>query len=268
MKNNFNIAETMSVLLNPATVQKKASVQSAEDAVTSLNAAAEILDNMGLFVVAEAVTNVMESVPQSLRKSAQTYGHDVDKYVLDTLYDGLMAIRSKLSDIRSEEEAKPRLMPGYIDTYTHISVTNKDFDELSKIEERLGKIQTYMENAPEGKAGFLLGALLPASNLLYRKAKSYWSSTDKKPEAIMKLYRVHNALQADNRFKELYQMMRAEEEDTGKDYAEPTVEFERFKEHEYMHGEHGEEESMLEDHYDEYWSDEERNHPEHPLYRD
>lgn len=68
MKTDSSIEETMAALLNAETLEKAASVQNAEEAVANLNAAAEILDNMGLFVVAEAVTQVMESVPSSLQK--------------------------------------------------------------------------------------------------------------------------------------------------------------------------------------------------------
>lgn len=267
MKSDFNIAETMSVLLNPATVQKKASVQSAEDAVASLSAAAEILDNMGLFVVAEAITQVMESVPGSLHKEAQTYGHSVDKYVLETLYDGLMAIRSRMSDIQSEAKTKPPWGLG------RQRVTDNDFEKLSKIEDRLGEIQTYMEggSAPEGlsftELGYFLGALRPFGDLLSRYAKTLWSEGDKLPGAVNKLHKVDDMLWDDNSRQELSRMMRGEEEETGKDYGEPTVEFEQLKEHEYMPEEPDFEEDGTLEGIDELW-DMSKEHPSHPLYRD
>jgi len=257
MKSDSNIAETMSVLLSPATVQKKASVQSAEDAVASLNAAAEILDNMGLFVFAEAVTHVMESVPNALEKSAQTYGHSEEKYVLEALYDGLMAIRSKMSDIRAEEEKHPRIMPGVGQT-----VTNKNFEALSKIEEALGKMQTKIE---DGRAeSSYLNMLSPYADMMSRKANALWGDEDP-PPAIAKLYKVTDVLHDDNSEQEISRMLSREEE--GKDYNEPTVQMERFKEHEYMPEEPSfEEESTLEK-IDELW-DMPKEHPSHPLYRD
>lgn len=68
MKTDFSIEERMAELLNPGVIQKEAKLQSIEEAIVNLNKAADILDNMGLFVAAEAVTQVMESLPESLEE--------------------------------------------------------------------------------------------------------------------------------------------------------------------------------------------------------
>lgn len=68
MKTDFSIEERMAELLNPGVIQKEAKLQSVEEALVNLNKAADILDNMGLFVAAEAVTQVMESLPESLEE--------------------------------------------------------------------------------------------------------------------------------------------------------------------------------------------------------
>lgn len=68
MKTDFSIEERMAELLNPGVIQKEAKLQSVEEALVNLNKAADILDNMGLFVAAEAVTQVMENLPESLEE--------------------------------------------------------------------------------------------------------------------------------------------------------------------------------------------------------
>jgi len=68
MKTDFSIEDRMAELLNPGVIQKEAKLQSIEEALVNLNKAADILDNMGLFVAAEAVTQVMENLPESLKE--------------------------------------------------------------------------------------------------------------------------------------------------------------------------------------------------------
>lgn len=65
MKTESDLASQMASLLNP----KKASLQSVEEALQSLDKAAAISDSLGMHLVSEATTEVIEKIPQSLKES-------------------------------------------------------------------------------------------------------------------------------------------------------------------------------------------------------
>ena len=65
---DYDIAAAMGAILDPSFMKKQASSASVKTAIGDLNNAAEILDNMGNFAMAEAVTGLMEKIAQSLEE--------------------------------------------------------------------------------------------------------------------------------------------------------------------------------------------------------
>jgi len=61
-KKKIDIGAEMEALLNPNTIQKSAKSKNVKDALDSLSKAADILDDLGLFVIAEAATQMMENI--------------------------------------------------------------------------------------------------------------------------------------------------------------------------------------------------------------
>lgn len=75
MNNNneqYDYAAAMDKLLNPKKITKNASDNAINEALHSLNKAAEILDAMGHFGAAEVVTRMMEHIPTVLHKVEST----------------------------------------------------------------------------------------------------------------------------------------------------------------------------------------------------
>ena len=72
MKNNQNsiveIEESMARLLTPKYIEKKAGSNSTAEAMISLLKAAEIFENLNMFVAAEAVTHLLERIPKTIEK--------------------------------------------------------------------------------------------------------------------------------------------------------------------------------------------------------
>ena len=69
MSNNSNtteIEESMAQLLTPQYIEKKASSNGTADAMVSLLKAAEIFENLGMVVEAEAVTTLLEQIPKKI----------------------------------------------------------------------------------------------------------------------------------------------------------------------------------------------------------
>ncbi len=64
MKNNatYDLAAEMDKYLNPDAIERRAGANAIDEALYNLDKAAEILDAMGKFGAAEAVTKVMEHV--------------------------------------------------------------------------------------------------------------------------------------------------------------------------------------------------------------
>lgn len=73
MKTN-EIAESMASLLDPEFVKQSSKNDNVKSALDSLNKAAELLDHMGLYIVAEAVTDVMEQIPTQIAESKKETG--------------------------------------------------------------------------------------------------------------------------------------------------------------------------------------------------
>lgn len=61
------IGEAMAELLSPKHIQKNASVDHLDNALNSLQKAAEIFEDLELFGAADAVTKVMEKVPETIK---------------------------------------------------------------------------------------------------------------------------------------------------------------------------------------------------------
>jgi hypothetical protein len=269
MKTDSSIADAMAALLNPAAVQKKASVQNAEDAVASLNAAAEILDNMGLFVVAEAVTQVMESVPGSLNKTAQRHGLGALKYMIylieqtATDMNALIPNASELSGKKTTNiTSKQRtLIEGTEIVKGHVGkllakldswddVSDLDLRELVEQVGELGAVTLDM-------AGDAFNYFQPADQSLPEHVRELAGLVD-----------IYGSGDTAAFVAELEKRKNQAEEETGKDFDAPGAEHERFKEHEYMPEDPGEEEDAMVEGYDDYWDEDARFHPDHPLYRD
>lgn len=64
----FEIEESMAQLLAPKYIEKKASSNSAAEAMVSLLKAAEIFENLNMFVAAEVVTSVLERIPTEIEE--------------------------------------------------------------------------------------------------------------------------------------------------------------------------------------------------------
>jgi hypothetical protein len=62
------IEEAMAQLLTPKYIEKKASGNGTAEAMVSLLKAAEIFENLNMFVAAEAVTNILERIPKTIEK--------------------------------------------------------------------------------------------------------------------------------------------------------------------------------------------------------
>ena len=60
--NTTELEESMAKLLTPTYIEKKASSNHADEAIASLVKAAEIFENLNMFVAAEAITTVLESI--------------------------------------------------------------------------------------------------------------------------------------------------------------------------------------------------------------
>ncbi len=69
MKTNNEIAEAMAGILNPEAIKRMAQNVSVHEAIKSRDKAAHILDNMGHFVAAEALTEVIEKIPTTITES-------------------------------------------------------------------------------------------------------------------------------------------------------------------------------------------------------
>lgn len=67
-KNSYDIAESMAQLLTPTYIEKKASSNSTTEAMESLVKAAEIFENLEMFVAAEAVTDILERIPKKIEE--------------------------------------------------------------------------------------------------------------------------------------------------------------------------------------------------------
>ena len=67
-KNSYDIAESMVQLLAPTYIEKKASSNSTTEAMESLVKAAEIFENLEMFVAAEAVTDILERIPKKIEE--------------------------------------------------------------------------------------------------------------------------------------------------------------------------------------------------------
>lgn len=74
MNNNepYDYAAAMDQFLSPEKITKNASDNAINEALHSLNKAAEILDAMGHFGAAEVVTRMMEHIPTVVHKAAAT----------------------------------------------------------------------------------------------------------------------------------------------------------------------------------------------------
>ena len=69
MKADNNIAEVMAGILNPSCMKKVAHDTSIRNAIINLDKAAHILDNMGLYVAAEVVTEIIERIPTAIKEA-------------------------------------------------------------------------------------------------------------------------------------------------------------------------------------------------------
>lgn len=67
-KNSYDIAESMAQLLTPTYIEKKASSNSTTEAMENLVKAAEIFENLEMFVAAEAVTDILERIPKKIEE--------------------------------------------------------------------------------------------------------------------------------------------------------------------------------------------------------
>lgn len=63
-----DIAESMASILDPSFVKKAEKDDNVKTAISNLDEAAQILDNMGLYVAAEAVTRVIEKIPSAIKE--------------------------------------------------------------------------------------------------------------------------------------------------------------------------------------------------------
>lgn len=70
-KTDSQIAESMAAILDPELMAKASNDVNIREALFSLDKAATIFDNMGKFVLAEAVTQIIERIPAALKKETE-----------------------------------------------------------------------------------------------------------------------------------------------------------------------------------------------------
>jgi microcompartment protein CcmL/EutN len=68
----YDYAAAMDQYLDPVSITKNASDNAVQEALESLNKAAEILDAMGCYGDAEVITKIMEHLPYVVHKAEQT----------------------------------------------------------------------------------------------------------------------------------------------------------------------------------------------------
>lgn len=118
---DYDIASAMSNILSPAVIKKSAQDNNVTGAVSNLNKAADILDNMGLYVLAEAVTSVMGSIPNAI-KTAETFGDEGEVSDKKQFFKRLLSIvGSSALDLLQNSKAWPSIKPGRRPTHPQLS---------------------------------------------------------------------------------------------------------------------------------------------------
>lgn len=143
MKNkndNYDIASSMSDLLNPDMIKKNAFDDSVNCAVENLNKAAEELENMGRYAVAEVITKLMESVPaRELNKMASVWrvmGRHIDGEY--EIADGVESLEAARRIIEEQTDSKLTWTSDRraIDYYGGVLYAEERPDKLSPTAER------------------------------------------------------------------------------------------------------------------------------------
>lgn len=212
MKNNeFDLALSMAHILDPQSLQKKSFAYNINETLSNLSKAAEILDNMGLVVYAEAVTQLIEKLPSSLNKKAQRYGFGGLKYLIELFADSIMAVRPKAEVPELSESKELQRLDDFIGSI-QTEIESKDFSDLdtkSMIKELMNEVKYFIPLAKSLSPNGLPPVLIKLTEL-----SNIWSDIsykDPTPEPEFSEY--------------LEDFMRQEEEESGRDFNEPTVKF-------------------------------------------